>query len=483
MKAVMLQGTGSDVGKSILTAGICRALVNRGLKVRPFKSQNMSNNAAPAFGGGEIGRAQALQAMACRTVPTVDMNPVLLKPESNCISQVIVQGEVYGSLKAGDFNRNKKPLLDLAVQSFRRLRHESDIVVAEGGGSPAEVNLRQGDIANMGFARAVNMPVVMVGDINRGGVIASLVGTRAVLDTADAAMIKGFIINKFRGDMELFRDGERIIEKSTGWRDLGVVPWLAEAGMLPAEDSLPAVKDENKKQLTVAVPVLPHIANFDDFEALQAEAEVNLTYVYPGQPLPCDAGLVILPGTKTTVEDLQFFRDQGWEIDLKAHIRRGGYVLGICGGYQMLGRTIADPLGVEGEQRITEGLGLLPVDTVLAAEKRITETSGVNISGGAPFYGYEIHCGRTVLADNAEPLLRLINGKTDGAVSADGRIAGCYIHRLFDNAEQRAYWLGLFDACSDGINQREKIECALDSLAEKLETYLDIDGILEIASL
>lgn len=480
MNSVMLQGTGSDVGKSILVAGICRAFCNRGLTVRPFKAQNMSNNAAPTFDGGEIGRAQALQALACRVKPTTDMNPVLLKPQSDCESQVIVNGKVYGTLQASNFLKDREPLLEMALESYRRLASECDIVVAEGGGSPAEINLRSGDIVNMGFARAANMPVILVGDINRGGVIASLVGTKVVLDPKDAAMIKGFLVNLFRGDASLFDEGAKAVVDMTGWRNLGVVPWLAAARNLPAEDAIR--KDQSaQKGVVIAVPVLPHIANFDDFDALAAEESVDLVYVYPGQPIPAQAKMVILPGSKTTISDLEFFREQEWDIDLKAHLRRGGYVLGICGGYQMLGKTIADPMGIEGEKREVRGLGLLPIHTILNDDKRVTDVSGVSLEDGTPFQGYEIHCGKTQLEETAVPLLRLEGGEPDGALGPDGHVAGCYIHRLFDDPRQRARWLKLLHASSDGIEQSQRIEDALNQVAEELEECLDLDAVLEIA--
>lgn len=480
MNSVMLQGTGSDVGKSILAAGICRAFCNRGLTVRPFKAQNMSNNAAPAYNGGEIGRAQALQALACRTEPATDMNPILLKPQSDCESQVIVNGQVYGTLHASNFLKDREPLLQLALESYRRLQAECDVVVAEGGGSPAEINLRAGDIVNMGFARAADMPVILVGDINRGGVIASLVGTKVVLEEQDAAMIKGFLVNLFRGDIRLFDEGAKAVEKMTGWRNLGVVPWLPAARELPAEDAIR--KEETPRQgVTIAVPVLPHIANFDDFDALAAEEAVNLVYVYPGQPIPCEAKMVILPGTKTTIHDLEFFRQQEWDIDLKAHIRRGGYVLGICGGYQMLGETVADPAGIEGEKKKVPGLGLLPIHTILDDDKRVADVTGVSIKDEVPFQGYEIHCGQTKLEEHAEALLRLDGGRMDGAVSRDGRVAGCYIHRLFDHPEQRAKWLNLLQVTSDGMEQGQRVEDALNRVAEELEKCLDLDAVLQIA--
>lgn len=480
MNSIMLQGTGSDVGKSVLAAGICRAFCHRGLTVRPFKAQNMSNNAAPACNGGEIGRAQALQALACHAEPVTDMNPVLLKPQSDCESQVIVNGQVYGILHASDFLKNREPLLALALESYHRLQSECDIVVAEGGGSPAEVNLRAGDIVNMGFARAADMPVILAGDISRGGVIASLVGTKAVLDEKDAAMIQGFLVNLFRGDLGLFDEGAQLVEKMTGWKNLGVVPWLQAARNLPAEDAIR--KEESSRQgVTIAVPVLPHIANFDDFDPLAAEEEVNLVYVYPGHPIPAEAEMVILPGTKTTISDLEFLRRQEWDIDLRAHIRRGGYVLGICGGYQMLGKTVADPMGIEGEKKTVSGLGLLPIHTVLNDDKRVAHVTGVSLKDHVPFQGYEIHCGQTKLEEGAEALLQLESGRTDGAVDREGRVAGCYIHRLFDHPKQRAKWLDYLHAGSDGMEQGQRVEDALDEVAEELERCLNLDAVLQIA--
>src|SRR5262245_36487532 len=346
----MFQGTGSDVGKSLIVAGLARLFANRGLRVRPFKPQNMSNNAAVTADGGEIGRAQALQARAARTPPTVHMNPVLLKPQSETGSQVVVQGRVYGAAKAAAYQKLKPGLMSAVLDSFSRLRDEADIMLVEGAGSASEINLRAGDIANMGFARAAGVRVVIVGDIDRGGVIASLVGTRAVLETEDAAMIRGFLINKFRGDVRLFEPGYAEIERRKGWRDLGIVPWLAAARRLPAEDAvvLERAGDSRDGAVVIAVPMLSRIANFDDFDPLRHEPGVRLVMVPPGSPLPPDAALVILPGTKATIADLAFLRAQGWDIDLAAHVRRGGHVLGVCGGYQMLGERISDPEGIEG---------------------------------------------------------------------------------------------------------------------------------------
>ena len=371
MAAIMLQGTGSDVGKSVLVAGLCRALANRGLRVLPFKPQNMSNNAAVTADGGEIGRAQALQAWAARAELHTDMNPVLLKPQADCTSQLIVHGRVRGTLGSANFREGRRGLLPEVLASYHRLRERCDVVVVEGAGSPAEINLRAGDIANMGFARAAGVPVVLVGDIDRGGVIAAVVGTKAVLEGADAAMIRGFIINKFRGDPALFTDGYAAIEARSGWRGFGVVPWLAAIARLPSEDAVVLEKGRARAEgrRLIACPILPRIANFDDLDPLKLEPQVDLVMVPPGTPIPAEASLIILPGSKATIADMGFIRDSGWEIDILAHHRRGGAVWGICGGYQMLGRRISDPLGLEGAAGSIAGLGLLDVETELAGDK------------------------------------------------------------------------------------------------------------------
>ena len=473
----MLQGTGSDVGKSVLVAGLCRLLANRGMKVLPFKPQNMSNNAAVTADGGEIGRAQALQALACRAPLSVDMNPVLLKPQSDRSAQVIVHGKVQGTLGAEYYRSRKGELLDAVLASYHRLRADADIVVVEGAGSPAEINLRAGDIANMGFARAAQVPVVLVGDIDRGGVIASIVGTKAVIEAEDAVMIRGFLINKFRGDVSLFDDGYAAIADLTGWEGLGVVPWLQAARLLPAEDAVTLDRSEaGAGAIEIAVPMLSRIANFDDFDPLAQERGVKLTMVPPGSPIPATAALVILPGTKATIADLRFLRAQGWDVDLAAHVRRGGRALGICGGYQMLGRTIADPDGVEGPAETVAALGLLPVDTVIRQDKTVREVRGTRIADGSGFAGYEIHCGLTT--GEAAPLLRMTDGRVEGAVSPDGRIAGCYVHGLFNLAEQRRCWIG---GASNGLDQDAVVDAALDELAADLERHVRADRLLAIA--
>jgi adenosylcobyric acid synthase len=378
--ALMLQGTGSDVGKSLLVAGLARAYTRRGLAVRPFKPQNMSNNAAPAAGCdggiGEIGRAQALQARACGVAPSVHMNPVLLKPQSEVGAQMVVHGCVTGNADARAYHDLKPQLLPAVLESFERLQKGADLVLVEGAGSPAETNLRSGDIANMGFAEAAGVPVVLVGDIERGGVIASLVGTWSLLDARDRARIRGYIVNKFRGDPSLFDGAHGDIKAHTGMRSFGVVPWFDAAHRLPAEDSASlaghgAAADNRNGTINIAVPRLPRIANFDDLDPLAAEPDVALTLVEPGQPLPAGADLIVLPGSKSTLADLAELRRQGWDIDILAAARRGAKIFGICGGYQMLGRTIADPEGIEGTPGSAEGLGLLDVETVIRGDKSL----------------------------------------------------------------------------------------------------------------
>ncbi len=482
--ALMLQGCGSDVGKSVLTAGLCRLFANRGLTVRPFKPQNMSNNAAVTADGGEIGRAQALQALACRTAPTADMNPVLLKPQSDTGAQLVVRGRMVGTRVARDFQGDKAALLAVVLESYRRLAKESDLVLVEGAGSPAEVNLRAGDIANMGFALAAKVPVALVGDIDRGHVIAALAGAKAVLDPADAAAIRGFIINKFRGDPALFDDGRTAITAHTGWPDLGMVPWLAAAARLPAEDAVvlqgPAAI-AGQARVRIAVPMLSRIANFDDFDPLRLEPAVDLKFTPPGQALPGDADLIILPGSKATLADLAFLRAQGWDIDLAAHVRRGGKVLGVCGGYQMLGRLIADPQGIEGPPGTAAGMGLLDVETTLGADKTLRPVQGRGADGDARLEGYEMHVGRTTGPGLRRPFLHLDGEGPHGAISADGRIMGGYVHGLFQaGAFRRAFmeWLG---AQSAGGNHGTAVDHALDEIAEGLERALDIPAIARIA--
>lgn len=478
--ALMIQGTGSNVGKSLIVAGLCRLFANRGLSVRPFKPQNMSNNAAVTADGGEIGRAQALQAVACRVPLSVHMNPVLLKPETDTGAQVIVQGKRFGTMRAREYGKQKEKLLPIVIESFSDITSVADLVLVEGAGSPAEINLRSGDIANMGFAEAADLPVVLCADIDRGGVIASVVGTHAVLEPEEQDRIKGFFINRFRGDPSLFDDGMREIETRTGWQGVGVIPWFSDAGKLPAEDALGLADGLGHGRVKVVVPVISRIANFDDLDPLRLEPDVTLELVQPGDPLPGDADLMLLPGSKSTIGDLAFFRDQGWDVDLKAHHRRGGHILGVCGGYQMLGRTISDPEGIEGAPGSVDGLGFLDVETVLTSEKSTVPASGVHIASGSAVSGYEIHIGRTEGPDCARPMMRLDGERLDGAVSTDGLVYGSYVHGLFTDDAFREAYLNSFGAISD-LAYDQRIDRILDDLAAHLEGCLDIEALLLFA--
>ena len=488
--ALMLQGTGSNVGKSLLVAGLCRAFAARGLRVRPFKPQNMSNNAAVTADGREIGRAQALQARAAGVDASVDMNPVLLKPESEHGAQVVVQGSVTGTAEARRYHALKADLMPSVLESFQRLGRDADLILVEGAGSPAEVNLRENDIANMGFALAARVPVALVGDVDRGGVIASLVGTWALLPASERALTRGFVINKFRGDATLFDGANAVIEAKTGWPALGLVPWFEGARLLPDEDSVgldstPAVRAAQAaapgRAIRIAVPRLPRIANTDDLDPLRAEPDVVLDLVPPGRALPGDADLVLLPGSKATRSDLAALHAEGWALDIAAHVRRGGWVVGLCGGYQMLGRRVADPEGIEGVPGETPGLGLLDVETVMGARKRLVRAQGHACEGGEAVSGYEMHMGRTTGPDTARPLLTLA-GKPDGARAGDGRVMGCYLHGLFAaDGFRRAFLAGLKRRETVGIAYNALVEGTLDALGAHLEAHLDLDGLLQVA--
>ena len=475
----MIQGAGSNVGKSMLVAGLARALTLRGLKVLPFKPQNISNNAAVTADGGEIGRAQALQARACNVEPLVDMNPVLLKPETENGAQVVVHGKRLTNVKARNFASLKPQLMDAVLASFNRLDAQANIVLVEGAGSPAEVNLRAGDIANMGFSRAANVPVILTGDIDRGGVIAQLVGTQNVIDPDDAAMISGFLINKFRGDTSLFDDGYELIERLTGWTGYGVIPWFDGTHKLPAEDALDIGGITGTGEFKVVCPVLSRIANFDDLDPLKVTPGVSVEMVQAGTALPGDANLIILPGSKSTRGDLEFLRQQGWDIDIAAHVRRGGYVLGLCGGYQMLGRTIADPDGIEGPAGTTSGLGLLDVETTMIPDKTLTQVVAKHVASNCDVTGYEIHIGRTDGPDRARPMLE-IDGRSEGAMSADGRIMGSYVHGIFSSDDFRTGFVNRLGASTGLSFYDSSIDAILNKLASHLETHVDINGLLKV---
>jgi adenosylcobyric acid synthase len=480
-RAIMFQGTGSNVGKSILVAGLCRLFARQGLSVAPFKPQNMSNNAAVTVEGGEIGRAQALQALAAGRPPSVHMNPVLLKPESETGAQIVVQGRRFGTMQARDYGKRKAELLSKVLESFEILGRDADLILVEGAGSPAETNLRAGDIANMGFAEAADLPVVLIGDIDRGGVIASLVGTHTVLAGNDRDRILGFIVNKMRGDPSLFAAGVTSIAQGTGWAALGVVPWFAEASRLPAEDTLDLVAPPvSGATFTVAVPILPRIANFDDLDPLAQEPGLNLVLVRPGDPIPV-ADLILIPGSKSTISDLAFLRAQGWDIDILAHRRRGGRVIGLCGGYQMLGRTIADPDGLEGVPGEVAGLGLLDVETVLRGDKTTTFFAGIDIASKASVSGYEIHLGQTKGPDRSRPWLAR-NGDGEGAMSADGKVRGSYVHGLFGSDSFRQAFLAELNVPPSKLAYGAVVEQTLDRLADHLECHLDTRAILRLAA-
>ena len=483
MKAIMIQGTGSDVGKSLIVAGLCRLARNRGVRVAPFKAQNMSNQAAVCPEGGEIGRAQALQAMAAGVEPRTDFNPVLLKPQSDRQSQVIVHGRPARSLGASDFRGYGETLFPAIKESLERLAREYDLLIVEGAGSPAEVNLRPRDIANMGFATKADVPVCIVGDIDRGGVIAAFVGTHAVLDEADRKQVCGFIVNKFRGDPVLFEDGLAVVRQRTGWRCFGMVRWLDSAAILPAEDatSLRSERSHQGGRLRVVAPVLSRISNSDDLDALRLETEVDFSFVHPGSAIPRNADAIVLCGTKSTVSEIEFLRSQGWHHDVISHARNGGYVLGICGGFQMLGHHVRDPDGVDGSPAEARGLGLLEISTEMVRQKTVRRSTGRCVISGTPVCGYEIHAGVTAGPGLQNPLLQMESGP-DGARSENGRIEGTYLHGLLANDDYRREWLGRLGARPDSsITYLTEVDKALDEVADALALDIDVDGLLACA--
>jgi adenosylcobyric acid synthase len=477
--ALMFMGTGSDVGKSLLVAGLCRAYADRGLHVAPFKPQNMSNNAAVTEDGGEIGRAQALQARAARLPALTAMNPVLLKPEQETGAQVVIRGRRIASMSARDYFRQREKYLPDVVAAFEELQADADLVLVEGAGSASEVNLRHGDIANFGFARAADVPVVVIGDIQRGGVIASLVGTFAVIDPQDSKLIAATLVNKFQGDVSLFDTGRAFIAEKTGVPCLGPVPFFADAAKLPAEDvlALDARPASSTGRYVIAVPRLPRIANFDDLDPLRAEPDVEVIVVPQGQPLPRHADLVLIPGSKATRADLAALRANGWDIDIAAHARAGGRVLGVCGGYQMLGKSVADPDGIEGAPGTSAGLGLIDVETVLTPVKQLRAEHAADAVSGEAIAGYHMHMGETTGPDRARPFA-VIAGAGEGARSADGRVMGTYLHGLFAaDAFRRAF----LDGHGSDLGYEAGVEKTLDALARHLETHLDLDALLALA--
>ncbi|HEY0720941.1 MAG TPA: cobyric acid synthase [Gammaproteobacteria bacterium] len=474
-RTLMIQGTSSDAGKSTVVAALCRVLKRRGVRVAPFKPQNMALNSAVTADGGEIGRAQAVQAQACGLPPHTDMNPVLLKPNSDTGAQVIIHGHAVANFDARGYHDYKRVALHAVLDSYQRLRSRYEALIVEGAGSPAEINLREGDIANMGFAEAVDCPVVLVADIDRGGVFAQLVGTLELLSESERNRIKGFIINRFRGDIALLEPGLRWLEEKTGKPVLGVLPYLHDLH-LEAEDGLGDTlrwEGNAHEQLRVAVPLLPRISNHTDFDALRHHPQIDLHFIAPGQEIPaCD--LLILPGSKSVRDDLDFLRAQGWDTALLKHLRYGGKLLGICGGFQMLGRELHDPAGIESAAGSSAGLGLLDMATTLQPQKQLHRVSGRLTLAAAAVEGYEIHAGISTGPALHTPFAQL-DGRSDGACSQDGAIIGTYLHGLFDHPEAcRALlqWAGLKAVAT--LDIRALREASIERLADTVEQHLDL---------
>jgi adenosylcobyric acid synthase len=472
-RVLMVQGCTSDAGKSTLVAALCRWLHRRGVAVAPFKPQNMALNAAVTVDGGEIGRAQALQAQAAGIAAHTDFNPILLKPNSDTGAQVIVHGRAIGNMDAVGYHGYKRVAMQAVLASHARLSAQYQAIVVEGAGSPAEINLRANDIANMGYAEAVDCPVILIADIDRGGVFAHLVGTLALLSESERARVVGLVINRFRGDLSLLQSGLDWLERETGKPVLGVLPYL-QGLHLDAEDALPASRvTKPQARLRVVVPVLPRISNHTDFDALRAHPQVDVHFIGPGQsPPPCE--LIVLPGSKATRADLAWLRAHGWEAAIARHLRYGGKLIGICGGLQMLGKTIDDPLGIEGAAGISEGLGWLDLHTRLQPYKQLRHVEARLCLDDAPVQGYEIHCGISHGAALDQPALILADGRGDGALSADGQVLGSYLHGLFDTPAALAAllrWAGLTDAAPLDLDALR--EASLDRLADALEVHLD----------
>lgn len=498
-RTLMVQGATSNAGKSTLVAALCRLLARRGVRVAPFKPQNMALNSAVTEDGGEIGRAQAVQARAAGLEPHTDMNPVLLKPNTDTGAQVIVQGRAIGNLDAQDYHAYKRIARLAVMESHERLAARFDAIVAEGAGSPAEINLREGDIANMGFAEAVDCPVILIADIDRGGVFAHLVGTLALLSESERARVAGFVINRFRGDIALLQPGLDWLERETGKPVLGVLPYL-HGLHLEAEDALPSPglrppsprgrgftsgerrNGNEKEELRIVVPVTPRISNHTDFDPLRLHPQVDFRFIHPGEtPPPGD--LVILPGSKSVRADLSFLRTTGWEAYLRRHLRYGGKLLGICGGFQMLGQAIHDPLGLEGETGSRAGFGWLDLSTVLEPEKQLRNVRGELTLENAPVTGYEIHAGVTKGPVLERPFARLTD-RNDGACSADGQIMGTYLHGLFESTaatDAILRWAGLAEPETPDYAAIREAE--IDRLADAVGAHLDMNAIDRIMSL
>lgn len=478
-RTLMIQGTTSDAGKSTLVTALCRILLRRGVSVAPFKPQNMALNSAVTADGGEIGRAQALQAQAAGVAPTTDMNPILLKPTTDQGAQVIVHGHALAHMEAGAYHDYKSIALNSVLASHQRLLAAYQAIIVEGAGSPAEINLRKGDIANMGFAERVDCPVVLIADIDRGGVFAHLVGTLALLSESERARVTGFVINRFRGDLGLLEPGLRWLEEHTGKPVFGVLPYL-QGLQLDAEDALPReVIPAGAGALRVIVPALPRISNHTDFDPLRANPQIAFRFIGPAATIP-EADVVILPGSKSVRADLAWLRQNGWEPYLARHLRYGGKLMGICGGLQMLGRWIRDPLGIEGEAGESPGLGWLDLETTLAPEKQLRNVQGELRPGNAPVRGYEIHAGVSTGADLSRPVALLAGGRADGARSADDQVLATYLHGIFETPEAcdaLMRWMGVNEP--QPVDQAMLRERAIDRLADAAEAHLDLRRLLE----
>lgn len=476
-QALMVQGTTSDAGKSVLVAGLCRVLARKGFNVAPFKPQNMALNSAVTKDGGEIGRAQAVQAQAAGVDATVDMNPVLIKPNSDTGAQIIIQGKAFANMDAVGFHDYKKVAMPYVLDSFSKLADHFDVIMIEGAGSPAEINLRQNDIANMGFAEEADVPVIIVADIDRGGVFAHLYGTLALLSESEQNRVVGFVINRFRGDISLLEPGLEWLEQKTGKPVIGVIPFIHGLN-IEAEDAITAeyVTAETTK-LSVVVPILTRISNHTDFDALRLHPDIDFRYVGKGERID-NADLIILPGTKSVRDDLNYLREQGWDKDIYRHLRFGGKVMGICGGFQILGKHITDSLGIEGKIGTSEGLALLDVDTELLPEKQLTNVTGVLSLEGTRVIvsGYEIHAGQSTVLSQA--LIELSVGTKDGAISEDNQVIGTYLHGILDSSEFVSLlvrWVNGESVSSYSINDEK--EQALDTIADALENHLDLQQL------
>ena len=511
LPSLMVQATGSHAGKSVFVAALCRLLRRRGWRVAPFKPQNMANNAAVTEDGFEIARAQALQCLACGCEPCVDMNPVLLKPQADGSAQLVVCGRREGEVSGKDYSSLRSKLLQPVRESYRRLRARFDVVVVEGAGSPAEVNLRSGDIANMGFAVAEQIPVVVLGDVERGGSLAALCGTHLLLSDEERSLVRGYVINKFRGDVSLFDEALRVITERTGWPSFGVVPWFDDLAALPEEDSLGARRGKNKREdkregvCRVAVLRYPYASNVDDLDPLLLDKNFAVTFIEAGEVLPLDVDLVLLLGSKSVLSDLSFLRRQGWDIDLASLVRRGGYVLGICGGYQMLGEIVEDAEGLEGVTGSARGLGLLAVETRMTASKRLRRLRGQawfkgEEGGGVAVEGYEMHKGVTKRVAKKEGDVRgwLSDGEAGlgsevdisyGVMSSDGRVLGCYWHGLFHGEDfRKVIYKLIYKSIDDGVvgggrwrggmDYGDRIEAVLEGWADHLEKHCDLAALL-----